>query len=175
MDTAEATSDLVPFEDTVMRVQKSARFAGEVYRDARGRVGRKWRVASSATRKWTVAAALGLAAVLVLSGMLFARPGHDASVEISGEPEVSMRSAVRPVAPVVAAPKPAPVDVPRPTSVMLAPAPPPMMARAAPVAPVHAAVKAPVKVTRTKLTKKALAAKKKAAKRAAAARRHRSP
>jgi hypothetical protein len=108
--------------------------------------------------------------VLVLSGMLLARSSHDASVEVAGEPEVSVRSAAKLVAPVAETPKPAAVEVPRPTSVTLAPPPPPMMAKATPVAPVRPAVKAPAK----KLSKKALAAKKKAAKRAAARRHHRS-
>lgn len=172
--SGEVTGDEVPFEETLVRVRKSARFAGEVYTDARQRLGRKWRFVDPSVKKWSIAAGVGAAAVLFFSGLSLLRT-PDASVEV-GDAEVttSKRAKIAPVAAAPAAPAAAPVAAPPPAAVA-----PVSTARAAPVVPARPAVKTEAPGAKTlakakpgkKLSKKALAKKRLAAKRAALARR----
>lgn len=174
--------DVVPFEDTYLKVRQGARFAGEVWADARGRLRRKWRYASEGTRRLVLAGFVAGVALLSF-GFMLSFGGRDAQVEVAAEPEVSV--AARPVV-AKAAPAPAPAPVPAaPAPAAPAPAAAPVpvavapvsTARAVPVVPARPAVKtqAPAKVSKSskakqKLSKKALAKKKAAAKRAAARR-----
>jgi hypothetical protein len=172
--SGESSVEEVPFEETLVRVRKSARFAGEVYTDARQRLGRKWRFASPGMRKWTIAAAVGAAAVLFFAGLRAGRT-PDASVEV-GDAEVTTSKRAK-IAPVAAAAAPAATV---PAALLPAAVAPVSTAQAAPVAPARPAVKTEAPGGKVlakakpgkKLSKKALAKKKKlAAKRAALARR----
>lgn len=177
--SAEMTGDdPVPFEQTYLRVRQGARFAGEVWADARGRLGRKWRRASPGARRLAIAGFLG-AVTLLSFGFMLSFGSGEAQVEVAAEHEVTVanKPVVAKAAPAPAAPAPAPAPAPAAPAPAPVAAAPVSTARAVPVVPARPAVKtqAPAKVSKSskakkKLSKRALAKKKAAAKRAAARR-----